>query len=108
MAVVVAALWIGSCLGLYFSLRANWDIKTVVTDQAPKPLGPYSAARSYNGMLFVSGQIGIDPARDQIVSDSVTDQAHQALTNLKNILTAGGSSLERVLMTTIYLQVRRS
>lgn len=95
-------LWVGSCLLLYFTLRPT-KISTIVTDLAPTPLGPYSAARAYNGLIFVAGQIGINPKKDEIESNDISLQAFQALTNLKNIVEAGGSNMDHILTTTIYL-----
>lgn len=83
------------------------SIDTIKTDLAPKPLGPYSAARSYGDLIFVAGQIGIDPAKDEMVSDDISQQSVQALTNLKNIVEAAGSNMNRILTTTIYLNVAK-
>lgn len=60
--VVALLLWVGSCLLLYFTLRQTKTVLTITTDKAPIALGPYSAARSFGDLVFISGQIGIDPS----------------------------------------------
>jgi 2-iminobutanoate/2-iminopropanoate deaminase len=78
--------------------------KIVYTEHAPEAVGPYSQAIASNGFLFVSGQLPIDPKTGAFVSDEVVDQVRQCLMNLEAILTAGGSSVEQVVKTTIYLK----
>jgi len=79
-------------------------MKTVVTtSQAPQAIGPYSQAIISNGWVFVSGQLGLDPTSGELVGPDVAAQTRQALRNLQAILEAAGSSLERVVKTTIYL-----
>ncbi len=77
--------------------------KIISTKNAPQAIGPYSQAIQYNNLLFVSGQIPIDPKTGQIMIGSIKEQANKVLENLKNILIASGSSLNNVLRTTIYL-----
>ncbi len=77
--------------------------KIISTKNAPQAIGPYSQAIQYNNLLFVSGQIPIEPETGQIIIGSVKEQATKVLENLKNILIASGSSLNNVLRTTIYL-----
>ncbi|MCC7465973.1 MAG: RidA family protein [Saprospiraceae bacterium] len=76
----------------------------VNTPNAPLPIGPYNQANSWNGMLFVSGQIAIDPATNELVLDNIEAETHQVLKNLKAILEAGGSSLEKVLKATVFVK----
>jgi 2-iminobutanoate/2-iminopropanoate deaminase len=78
-------------------------IETVVTDRGPKAIGPYSQAIRANGFLFVSGQIPLDPKTQQIVDGETSVQAERVLENLKGILESAGSSMERVVKTTIFL-----
>ncbi|MFN0167527.1 MAG: RidA family protein [Bryobacteraceae bacterium] len=78
--------------------------RTIHTDHAPKAIGPYSQAIAWNGLLFVSGQIPLDPATGQIVEGGVAEQTRRVLENLKAILEAGGSDLSKVLRTTVYLK----
>ena len=81
------------------------DIVSAVN--APKAIGPYSQAVRAEGLIFVSGQLGLDPDTGQLVEGSAIRQTGQALENLKAILEAGGSSLHKVLKTTLYLKSMR-
>ncbi len=76
----------------------------VLTDRAPKPLGPYSQAIRANGFLFVSGQIAIDPQTGELLGADVTAQTERVLENVKAILEAGGSNLHRVVKTSVFLK----
>ena len=76
----------------------------VRSPKAPAPIGPYSQAVRAGGFVFVSGQISIDPATGEAVCDDVASQTRRALENLRTILEAAGSGLERVVKTTIYLK----
>jgi 2-iminobutanoate/2-iminopropanoate deaminase len=78
--------------------------EVILADRAPAPIGPYSVAVRAGGMLFASGQVGIDPKTGDIVSGGIEAETRQALTNLKNVLEAGGSAAERVLKTTVFLK----
>ena len=75
----------------------------VSTQKAPAALGPYSQAIVANGMIYCSGQIPIDPATNTIHAETVEDQARQAITNLKNVLEAAGSGLDKVVKTTVFI-----
>lgn len=77
--------------------------QVVSTPHAPAAIGPYSQAIISNGWVFVSGQLGLDPVTGEFVGADVAAQTHQVLRNLKAILEAAGSGLERVVKTTIYL-----
>lgn len=66
-------------------------------------MGPYSQAIKYNGVVYVSGQVPLVPGTKEFNSDDVAEQTHQALKNLKAILEASGSSLDKVLKTTVLL-----
>lgn len=80
-------------------------MRTVVaTPNAPQAIGPYSQAIQANGFIFVSGQIPLDPATQQIVQGGVAGQTERVLANLEAILRAAGSSLEKVVRTTVYLK----
>ena len=76
----------------------------VNTDKAPKAIGPYSQAVKANGFIFVSGQIPIDPDTNDLVKGDIAEQTIQVIKNIKNILEAGGSGLEDVVKTTVYLR----
>lgn len=70
---------------------------------APKPVGPYSAVVEAGGMVFLSGQVGIDPATGSLVTGGVDSQAEQVLRNLKAVLDGVGSGFDRVIKSTIFL-----
>jgi 2-iminobutanoate/2-iminopropanoate deaminase len=73
------------------------------TRKAPAPIGPYSQAVRAGGFVFVSGQISIDPATGNVVADDVASQTKRVLENLKAVLEAAGTSMDRVVKTTIFL-----
>ncbi len=77
--------------------------EVISTDNSPAAIGPYSQAVRLDNLMFISGQIPLNPKSCEIVSGNIKDQTEQVLENLKNILDAGGSSLQKVLRTTIYL-----
>lgn len=75
----------------------------VYTPAACAPLPQFSQAVKYDGMVYCSGSLGIDPITNELVSGTVTDRARMALQNLKSILEAAGSSIERVVKVNIFL-----
>jgi len=77
--------------------------QVVNTDRAPAAIGPYSQALKVGEMVFVSGQIPIDPATGDIVQGDIKAQTRQVLTNLNAVLKAAGSSLEEAVKTTVYI-----
>lgn len=78
-------------------------MKEISTNNAPAAIGPYSQAIEANGMIFVSGQIPVDPKTNEIKND-VKEAAHQSLTNMKNILLEAGSDMSKVIKVTIFLK----
>jgi 2-iminobutanoate/2-iminopropanoate deaminase len=78
--------------------------EAILTNDAPAPIGPYSQAVRVGGALYVSGQLGIDPATAQLVPGGVVAQAHQALKNLSAILQAAGYSLDDVVQVQVFLE----
>ncbi len=78
---------------------------SIVTPNAPGAVGPYSPAVAFDGgkMLFVSGQIAIDPANGQILNGTVAEQTERVLKNLRALLEAAGTGMDRVLKTTVFL-----
>ena len=78
-------------------------IEPVATDRGPKAIGPYSQAIRANGFVFLSGQIALDPKTQQIVEGGVAPQTERVLENLKGIVEAAGSSMQRVVKTTVFL-----
>ena len=77
--------------------------ETIHTDAAPAAVGPYSQAVKVGDFLFTSGQIALDPETMELVEGDVQTQTHQVLKNLDAVLQAGGSSLENVVKTTVFL-----
>jgi 2-iminobutanoate/2-iminopropanoate deaminase len=83
---------------------ANCCKKTViVAEKAPKAIGPYSVGVKGGHFIFVSGQVGIDPASGALVAGGVEAETRQALTNMKGVLEAAGSSMSAVVKTTVFL-----
>ena len=75
----------------------------IETTQAPAAMGPYSQGISIGNLIFVSGQLPIDPASGVMPGD-IAEQTQQSLQNLKNILEAAGSGMDKVCKTTVFLQ----
>jgi len=73
------------------------------TEKAPAPIGPYSQAVSVGGMLFISGQICIDPATGELVNKNVQEEAEQVMKNLSAILSHAGLGFDAVIKTSIFL-----
>lgn len=79
--------------------------RTVVkTDEAPSAIGPYSQAVKTDSMVYVSGQLAFDPATGELVTGDIKTETRQAMHNLKTILEAAGSSLEKVVKTTLFIK----
>lgn len=76
----------------------------VVAEKAPKAIGPYSTGVSAGCLVFTAGQLGINPETGVLVEGGIQAQTRQALTNLKAVLEAAGSSLGQILKTTVFLQ----
>ncbi len=76
----------------------------IQTEKAPKAIGPYTVANRFGELIFTAGQLGLDPATMELVSGGVEAETRQALTNLKYVLEAAGSSLDHVLKTTVFLR----
>jgi 2-iminobutanoate/2-iminopropanoate deaminase len=77
---------------------------TIVSEGAPKAIGPYSIGVQVGDFIFTSGQLGLDPDTGELVTGGVESETEQAIMNLKTILTAAGSSLENVIKTTVFLR----
>jgi len=78
--------------------------KVVQADNAPKAIGPYSAAINTGEFVFTSGQLGIDPKTGELVPGGIEAETHQALNNLTEVLKAAGSDLSLVVKTTVFLK----
>ena len=76
----------------------------VATDQAPAAVGPYSQGVRVGDFIFTAGQLGIVPGTKEFAGPDIEAQTRQALENLKAVLEAGGSSLDHVVKTTVFLQ----
>lgn len=77
--------------------------EVIATDRGPKAIGPYSQAIRANGLLFVSGQIALDPSTQLLVAGEIKEQTERVMENLKGIVEAAGSALDRVVRTTVFL-----
>jgi 2-iminobutanoate/2-iminopropanoate deaminase len=78
--------------------------EVIATDAGPKAIGPYSQAIKANGLVFLSGQIPLDPATQQLIAGDVAAQTERVLQNITGILIAAGSSLAQVVKTTVFLK----
>ena len=78
--------------------------KIITTDQAPKAIGPYSAGIQVNGFVYTSGQLGMDPQTGVLVDGGIEAETKRALENLRAVLEAGGSDLDHVIKTTVFLR----
>jgi len=76
----------------------------ISTNDAPKAIGPYSQAIKANGFIFLSGQIPLDPATQQLLTGDAAQQTERILKNLAGVLQAAGSSLAQVVKTTVFLK----
>ncbi len=78
--------------------------EVVTTKEGPQAIGPYSQAVRSNGFVFVSGQVAIDPATQQVITGDVAAQTDRVMKNLSGILKAAGSRLEKVVRSTVFLK----
>jgi 2-iminobutanoate/2-iminopropanoate deaminase len=76
----------------------------IVTQNAPQAIGPYSQAIRANGFVFVSGQVAIDPATQQVIAGDIAAQTERVLKNLSAILKAAETGLEKVVRATVFLK----
>lgn len=78
--------------------------QVVVTQEAPHPIGPYSQAIKAAGLVFASGQIALDPATGKLIEGDIRAQTERVLMNLSAVLAAAGSTMDRVVRTTVFLK----
>lgn len=78
--------------------------EVIATKDAPQAIGPYSQAIRANGFVFVSGQIAIDPATQQVMAGDIAAQTERVIANLSGILRSAGSGLEKVVRSTVFLK----
>lgn len=76
----------------------------VLTDKGPKPIGPYSQAIKLNGLIFLSGQVALDPRTNEFLGGDIAQQTERVMENIRAILEAGGSYLHHVVKTTVFLK----
>jgi 2-iminobutanoate/2-iminopropanoate deaminase len=74
------------------------------SEKAPKAIGPYSPAVKSGGMVFISGQLGIDPTTGNVVEGGIEAETRQALMNLSNLVSAAGASMDQVVKATVFLR----
>ena len=79
-------------------------MQRIATDKAPAAIGPYSQGVAAGGLVFTSGQLPLDPLTGAFAGDGIEDQTERAILNVKAVLEAGGSSLDRVVKTTVFLK----
>ena len=79
-------------------------MKTIQTNNAPNPIGPYSQGIVSGGFLYTAGQVGLDPPTGKIVDGGVREQTRRVMENLKAILEKANSSFDKVVKTTVYLK----
>ncbi|MEG0189390.1 MAG: RidA family protein, partial [Algoriella sp.] len=78
--------------------------QVIYTENAPKAIGPYSQGVKYNGFLYTSGQIPFNVEKNELVTTSIQDEVHQVMKNVIAILEAGGTSIDNVVKTTIFVK----
>jgi 2-iminobutanoate/2-iminopropanoate deaminase len=78
--------------------------RVILSDKAPKAIGPYSVANRVGNLIFTAGQLGLDPQTMELVPGGIQAETRQALTNIKHVLEAAGSSLDLVVKTTVFLR----
>ena len=77
--------------------------QTIATPGAPRAIGPYSQGIKANGFVFTAGQVGFDPESGELVDGGIAEQTHRVLQNLRAILRAGGTDVDQVVKTTVFL-----
>ncbi len=78
--------------------------EVIVTQKAPKAIGPYTVANRIDNLVFTAGQLGLDPGTNELAPGGIQAETRQSLTNIKNVLEAAGSSLHHVVKTTVFLR----
>jgi 2-iminobutanoate/2-iminopropanoate deaminase len=86
------------------AVASGTKLREISTDRAPKPVGPFSQAIKANGFIFVAGQTARDPKTGLVIEGDITRQTERVMENLKIILEAAESSLDRTVKTTVYLK----
>lgn len=101
-----AAFFLAVCClsSVSLPLAADPNITQIVTEQAPKAIGPYSQGIQAGSFIFVSGQIALNPTTGKLAGESIEEQTKQVLKNIEAILAARGVTLENVVKTEVYLK----
>ncbi|KAI7870980.1 endoribonuclease L-PSP [Spinellus fusiger] len=84
--------------------RTMSSLTRIQTSSAPAAIGPYAQAIKVNNMVYTSGQIPVDPKTGEVVQGGIAEQTHQSLTNVSEVLKAAGTSLDKVVKTTVFLK----
>ncbi len=84
-------------------IKSPMSKQSVISADAPRPIGPYSQAVRVGNVLYLSGQVGIDPASGQLVQETIEAETRQVMTNLRAVLNAAGMEFSHVVKTTIFL-----
>jgi 2-iminobutanoate/2-iminopropanoate deaminase len=96
------------CYQKQFPLTSSYNQRMnktlIATEGAPAAIGPYSQGVRVGNLIFTAGQIPLDPVTQQVVASGITEQTTRVLENLKAVLEAGGSSLDRVVKATVFLK----
>lgn len=102
----LVSFWTFTILGVCFmgSYLPGEQIKEIVTEKAPKAIGPYSQGVLAGQYLFVSGQVALDPASGKLIGDTIEAQTKQVLDNIEAILHQAGLSFENVVKSEVYLK----
>jgi 2-iminobutanoate/2-iminopropanoate deaminase len=87
-----------------FHSRRSQMREVIATDHGPKAIGPYSQAIKANGLIFISGQVAFNPATGQLIEGGIVQQAERVLENLRGIVEAAGSSMQKAVKVTVYLK----
>lgn len=85
------------------SLEAKPKKEIIISKSAPEPIGPYSQAVKFGDLLFISGQIAINPNTNQMVNENIETETKQVMENIKSILQSAGYTMSNIIKTTIYL-----
>jgi len=85
-------------------MSSNQSKIVIKAEKAPKAIGPYSVGIQLGNLVFTSGQVGLDPQTGNLVAGGIEAETRQTLTNLKHILEAAGSGLDKVVKTTVFLR----
>lgn len=78
--------------------------QAIISEKAPKALGPYSVANRFGNFVFTAGQLGLDPQTNELAPGGIEPETRQSLINIRNVLESAGSSMSQVVKTTVFLR----